>query len=86
MDDQAGRILALESTLADAQRSLTVHDLLLRAVLTHLALREPAEFQALVQGFAKASTRRLDGAMTPDVAEILAAMFEEVASSMPERR
>lgn len=89
MDDQAGRILSLEASLADVQRSLTVHDLLLRAVLTHLALSEPEAFRSLIDGFAKSGLYGFDplrGAMTYEVSATLTEMFEEVAAGVRKHR
>lgn len=89
MDDQSGRILSLEASLADVQRSLTAHDLLLRAVLTHLALSEPDAFRNLISGFARSGLYGFDplkGEMTREVSAILTEMFEEVASSVKNHR
>lgn len=46
IDDQT-RILALEARLDDAQKVLMAHDLLLRALLAHLAVSEPESFRQL---------------------------------------
>lgn len=88
MDDQSGRILALESTLADAQQSLTAHDLLLRALLTHLALGDPGAFARLRHGVERAEIYRdqgLSGAMTRDVGDVIAAMLDEIAEGVSGR-
>lgn len=88
IDDQSGRILALESTLVDAQRSLTAHDLLLRALLTHLALGDPGAFARLRHGVEQAEIYRdqgLSGAMTRDVAEIITAMLDEITAGVSDR-
>jgi hypothetical protein len=82
MDDQAGRILSLESSLTDLQRSVTAHDLLLRALLTHLAMSDPKAFRGVIEGFAQSGffgPRRLTGELTQEVSEILSGMFEEIA-------
>lgn len=86
--DEAGRILALEAQLADTQRSLTAHDFLLRALLTHLALSEPDAFQGLVGGFARSGLYG-DGApsgLSREVAHELTDILEEVAARVAARR
>lgn len=86
--DEAGRILALEAQLADTQRSLTAHDFLLRALLTHLALSEPDAFQGLVGGFTRSGLYG-DGAaggLTREVGHELTDILEEVAARVAARR
>jgi len=89
MDDLAGRVLATESALIDMQRSLTAHDLLLRALLTHMALSDPAGFQGLIAGFSRSGffgEPRLNGELTAEIAQILTEMFGEVARGVAGRR
>ena len=89
MDDQSGRILAAESALADVQRSLTAHDLLLRALLAHVALSDPAGFQGLIAGFTQSGffgADRLTGDLTREVSDILTGMFQEVEDRVAGRR
>lgn len=86
--DEAGRILALEAQLADTQRSLTAHDFLLRALLTHLALSEPDAFSGLVGGFARSGLYgdAASGELTREVAHELTDILEEVATRVAARR
>lgn len=87
--DEAGRILALEAQLADTQRSLTAHDFLLRALLTHLALSDPEAFQGLVGGFARSGLYgegACGGELTREVGHELTDILEEVAARVAARR
>ncbi|HVI33800.1 hypothetical protein [Phenylobacterium sp.] len=86
--DEAGRILALEAQLADTQRSLTAHDFLLRALLTHLALSDADAFQGLVGGFARSGFygERAAGGLTGEVGHELTDILEEVAARVAARR
>ncbi len=82
MADETGRILALESSLADVQRSLTAHDFLLRALLTHLALSDPQAFRRLIEGFTLSGFYKPAdpaGLMAGEVAHELTVLLEEIA-------
>jgi hypothetical protein len=88
MADDTGRILALESTLADVQRSLTAHDFLLRALITHLALSEPQAFRRLIEGFTLSGFYKPTDPASPiagEVAHELTALLEEIASRVDGR-
>lgn len=73
----------------DVGRTLMAHDILLRALLTHLAMSDPQGFAGLVAGFvhskAYASTGA-DGEVTREVAQQLTAMIEEIAAGLREGR
>ncbi len=82
IDDQAGRILALESSATICRAQSDGADLLLRALLTHIALTDPQAFQGLISGFSQSgffAHQRLTGELTHEVAEILTGMFGEIA-------
>ncbi len=67
--------------LARAQRRLAAHDLLLRALLTHLALSDPESYRGIVGGFARSSALRSAGP-AQDAMEELTRLVEEVARSV----
>lgn len=74
---EAARIAALE-------RSLMAHDLILRSVLSHLALTDPRGFEAMIDGFLQSRRYQSPGSagdLTREVAEQLTQMFQEVAAS-----
>ncbi|WP_395671636.1 hypothetical protein [Phenylobacterium sp.] len=75
--DAGGRILALEAQLADTQRSLVAHDVLLRALLAQLALSDPAGFQALRDGLARSGLEEGEAAMR-EAGYDVAAMLDEI--------
>jgi hypothetical protein len=88
MADDTGRVLALESALADVQRSLTAHDFLLRALLTQLALTEPQAFRRLIEGFTISGFYKPTdpaGMMAGEVAHELTDLLEEIASRVEGR-
>jgi hypothetical protein len=72
-----GRILALEAQLADTQRSLVAHDVLLRALLAQLALSDPTGFAALREGLARSGLDDAEGAMR-EAGYDVAAMLDDV--------
>lgn len=87
--DETGRILSLEAQLADAQRALTAHDFLLRALLAELALSDPAAFGALVAGFQKTGfyQAKIDAPdLTREVAGEITDLLDEVAATVAARR
>jgi hypothetical protein len=78
----------LEARLQRAERSLAAHDMLLRAVLTHIAFRDPQALPGMVGGLAH--SRRYDdpgpaGALTREVAQELTTLMEDVADSLRRR-
>jgi hypothetical protein len=89
MGDEAGRIMALEAALDDAKRSLIAHDFLLRALITHLALSDPAAFEGLVGGLTRSGLygeQAGAGALTREVAWELTSMLEDIAAGVKPRR
>jgi hypothetical protein len=77
---------ALSAQLAAARRTLVAHDLLLRSLLTWLALRDPQGFQGVVGGFTRSKVYGSGGeagALTREIADELAAMIEDIAASLP---
>jgi hypothetical protein len=82
MADDTGRILALESGLGDLQRSVTAHDFLLRALITHLALSDPQAFRRLIEGFTVSGFYKPTDPSSPiagEVAHELTELLEEIA-------
>jgi len=74
-----------ESRLAALERSLLAHDLILRSVLTHLAMSDPRGFEAMIGGFLNSNLYETPGSagdLTREVAEQLTRLFQEVASSL----
>lgn len=75
--DESARIAALE-------RSLMAHDLILRSLLSHLALSDPRGFEGMIDGFLKSNRYRQPGPagdLTREVAQQLTQMFQEIAAS-----
>lgn len=86
--EDGGRFLALEAQILELQRSLTTHDFLLRALVTHLALSEPEAFQRMVSGFARSGfyhSELTSAALTRDVANELGDFLDEIAASVAGR-
>ena len=78
MSEDSGRILALEAMLIESQGSLMAHDVLLRALLTHLALTDPAAIDGLARAVAAA-----DGPAIPEEARRqVRELLEDVADSL----
>jgi hypothetical protein len=73
-----------EARLAALERSLLAHDLILRSVLTHLALTDPRGFEGMIGGFINSRLYETPGSagdLTREVAEHLTRMFQEIAAS-----
>jgi hypothetical protein len=73
------------SRLEALERSLLAHDLILRSVLTHLAMTDPRGFEAMIGGFLNSNLYEAPGSagdLTREVAEQLTRLFQEVASSL----
>ncbi|MET0274730.1 MAG: hypothetical protein ABW360_17220 [Phenylobacterium sp.] len=88
MADDSGRVLALESALADLQRSVTAHDFLLRALVTQLALSDPQAFRRLIEGFTVAGFYKPTDPASPmagEVAHELTVLLEEIAGRVERR-
>jgi hypothetical protein len=71
--------------IAKLERSLLAHDLILRSVLTHLAMTDPRGFEAMIGGFLNSNlydTPGSAGDLTREVAEQLTHLFQEVAKSL----
>jgi hypothetical protein len=78
----------LEARLDRAERSLAAHDMLLRAILTHIAMSDPQALAGVVGGLTH--SRRYDdpgpaGALTREVAQELTTLIEDVAASLRRR-
>jgi hypothetical protein len=83
--DDSTRILALEARLDDVQKLLMAHDLLLRALVAHLAAGEPDTFKQLEEALIGRKFFREGGAggeLPREVAEELQAIFGEVTRSL----
>ena len=88
MTDDATRILALEARLDDAQKILMAHDLLLRGLLAHLALVEPAMFGQLSERLSGLKFFREGGGggeMPREVADELALILGEIRRTVERR-
>jgi hypothetical protein len=88
MIDDATRILALEGRLDDLQRTLMAHDLLLRALLAHLAVTEPEAFRQLAKTLGGLTVFRAGGAggeLPAEVAQELADILGEITRSVEKR-
>lgn len=73
-----------DERIAALERRIQAHDLILRSVLTHLALSDPRGFQAMIGGFLNSNLYDQPGSageLTREVAEQLTRMFQEVAAS-----
>lgn len=87
IDDQT-RILALEARLDDVQRTLMAHDLLLRGLLAHLAVSEPASFRQLSETLGGLEVFRAGGSggeLPREVAQELGEILGEIRSSVAGR-
>lgn len=79
----------VEARLSRAERALAAHDMLLRAVLTHLAMTDPKAIAGIVAGFAHSrryAEHGAQGELTREVAQELTELLEEVASSLTSDR
>lgn len=88
MIDDTTRILALEARVDEVQKLLMAHDLLLRGLLAHLAVTEPAVFRQLTKGLTTLKFFREGGAggeLPREVAEELNAILGEVSRSVAAR-
>ncbi|MFC3070526.1 hypothetical protein [Phenylobacterium soli] len=87
IDDQT-RILALEARLDEAQKILMAHDLLLRGLLAHLAVREPEAFGQLARTLTAMKFFRDGGAggeLPREVAQEIREILGEIGSSLERR-
>lgn len=87
--DEATHILALEARLDDVQASLMAHDLLLRALLAHLALSEPEAFQRIRETLSGLKFFREGGAggeLPREVSEQISAILGEISRQVDRRR
>jgi hypothetical protein len=67
----------VEGSTRDAvERRLQMHELLLRALLTHLAASDPESFGGIVGGLVRSA------AVPDDVARELTSLVEDVAASL----
>ncbi len=67
--------------LSALQRRVDAHEILLRTLLTHLAMSDPDGFRAIVAGFARSRSLHGDAAGQA-AAEELADIVEDVARSL----
>ena len=81
MSQDAGRILALEAMLIESQGSLMAHDVLLRALLTHLGMTDPAAIGSLARAVAAADGPAIPEAARREVRE----MLEDIADALGRR-
>lgn len=70
-----------ERALAKLQQRVDAHHILLRTLLTHLAMSDPEGFRAIVAGFARSRSLHADAAGQA-AAEELADLVEDVARSL----
>lgn len=88
MTDEVTRILALEGRLDDTQRTLMAHDLLIRALLAHLAVAEPDTFRQIGETLAGQRVFREGGAggeLPREVAQELVEILGEISRSVEKR-
>lgn len=89
MIDNTTRILALEARLDDVQASLMAHDLLLRALLAHLAVSEPEAFNQIAERLGGLKSYREGGGggdLPREVAEEVSDILNEITRSLATRR
>jgi hypothetical protein len=65
-----------QPTLAALRRRLDTHEILLKALLTHLAMMDPDSFGAIIGGLVRSED------VPDDVAQELTALVEEIAASL----
>jgi hypothetical protein len=89
MFDDTTRILALEARLDEVQKLLMAHDLLLRGLLAHLAVSEPAVFEQLDRTLGGLKFFREGGAggeLPREVAQEISAILGEIRRSVAANR
>jgi len=89
MSEDTTRILALEARLDDVQASLMAHDLLVRALLAHLAVAEPEAFRQVAERVGGLKVYREGGAggeLPREVAEEVAEILGEITRTVAARR
>ena len=74
---EAGRTL----DMAEMERRLQVHEMLLRALLTHLAYADPEALRGLVAGFGRSAEQHPGGAAEA-AGEFMRALLEDVAGGL----
>lgn len=89
MSEEATRILALEARLDDVQATLMAHDLLVRALLAHLAVAEPEAWRQIGERLTKLKAFREGGGggeLPREVAEEIALTLADITRTVATRR
>ncbi|WP_297693901.1 hypothetical protein [Phenylobacterium sp.] len=87
--DPTTHILALEARLDEMQASLMAHDLLVRALLAHLALADPEAFKTVEASLGGLRFFRQGGGggeLPREVADEIALILNEIDAQVEKRR